>query len=497
MHPSLDRRQLLLAGGALAASVACRNPKEDVPMPFEPTRESLQAHRAPAWFKDAKFGVFIHWGPYSVPAFAPGSDAGEVGSPMDGFRLNPYAEWYLNTMQFEDSPTAEFHRSSYGEGASYDDFGAAFNESLVGWNPDEWARVFKKSGARYVVLVTKHHDGFLLWPSATPNPHKPNWGTTRDVVGELAEAVRAQGLRFGVYYSGGIDWTFKHQRIASLQDLFVNIPGEADGYPAYANAHYDELIRRYRPDYLWNDIGYSSDADAFRVIASYYNAVPEGLTNDRWMTPDGPPSPEASARPEGVEGLIPPEPPVWDVRTPEYGKISQLLPFDWEATRGLGRSFGYNRNETEGDLLDGGEIVAMLAGSAAYGGNVLLNTGPRGDAQLDPPQVERLLQVGEWLQANGRYVQDTRAVALATREVGGVQVGAVENDDELIVHLIGTPAEQSVEIALPAGTGHGAPSLLGGGDADAVLQDGQLVVSPVQWPRSPIQTVVIPRASRG
>ena len=338
------------------------------------------------------------------------------------------------------------------------------------------------------MLVTKHHDGFLLWPSAIPNPHKSNWGTTRDVVGELAEAVRAEGLRFGVYYSGGIDWTFKHQRIGGIADLFANTPGDAENYSAYANAHYAELIERYRPDYLWNDIGYPSDADAFGVLSDYYNAVPDGLTNDRWMTPEGMARPEANARPEGIEGLIPPEPPVWDVRTPEYGRISQLLPFDWEATRGLGRSFGFNRNETEDDLLSAGEIVAMLAGSAAYGGNVLLNTGPRGDAQLDPPQVERLLEVGAWLDANGSTVQDTRAVELPTREAAGVQVGAVENGAELIVHLIGTPQEQRVEIELPA-VSVGSPSLLGGKEADASLQEGRLVVAPAEWPASPVQTI--------
>lgn len=457
-------------------------------MPFEATRESLRTHRTPAWFKDAKFGVFIHWGPYSVPAFAPGPPESASPDPADGFRFNPYAEWYLNTLQFEDSPTAEFHRSTYGENASYDDFGAAFNESLTDWNPDEWARIFKRSGARYVVLVTKHHDGFLLWPSATPNPHKRHWGTTRDVVGELAEAVRAQGLRFGTYYSGGIDWTFRHRRIGSLPDLFANIPGKAENYPAYANAHYAELIERYRPDYLWNDIGYPSDADAFGVLADYYNAVPEGLTNDRWMTPQG--RSEPSAPPEGVDGLIPPEPPVWDVRTPEYSRISRLLPFDWESTRGLGRSFGFNRNETEADLLDPGEIVTMLAGSSAFGGNVLLNTGPRGDAQLDPPQVERLLGVGEWLEANGRYLQDTRAVALPVGEAGGVPVGAVENDDELIVHLLGAPQEERLEIELPPGR-LGSPSLVGGSEADAFVEDGRLVLSPARWPDSPTQIAVL------
>ena len=463
-------------------------------MDFRPTLESLNQHQVPDWFRDAKFGIFIHWGPYSVPAFAPDprtAQADEVGEGIGfNFKYNPYAEWYLNTMRFEDSATAEFHRKTYGADYPYEKFGGAFNESLADWRPDDWARVFKQSGARYVILVTKHHDGFLLWPSATPNPHKPNWNTRRDVVGELAEAVRAQGLKFGVYYSGGMDWTFKHDRLQGIQDLFANIPGDAEGYTSYANAHYAELISRYRPDYLWNDIGYPSDAAAFGVLADYYNRVPDGLANDRWKSPEG--WADAFANLTGGETMIPP-PPVWDVRTPEYRMFDRILPFDWETTRGLGRSFGYNRVETEADLMSRDEILAMLIKSASFNGNVLLNTGPRGDAQLDPPQVDRLLAVGDWLEAHGRYLQDTRPVELPVSKVAGVGVGAVETADELIIHLFATPEEQRVRIALPDQITEGSAKLIGGSPGDATLDDGDLVLIPANWPDAPTQIAVIPK----
>ncbi len=168
---------------------------------YLPTRASLNEHEVPEWFRDAKFGIFIHWGPYSIPSFAPHSkqiDKLAEESEANAFAHTPYAAWYRNTVMFEDGPTAQFHRETYGEDYSYDNFGEAFNASLENWDPVAWAKLFKKSGAGYVVLVSKHHDGFLLWPSAIPNPHKPNWQTTRDVVGELADAVRAEGLKFGI-----------------------------------------------------------------------------------------------------------------------------------------------------------------------------------------------------------------------------------------------------------------------------------------------------------
>tara|TARA_R110000737_G_scaffold291360_2_gene298002 strand:+ start:10618 stop:11277 length:660 start_codon:yes stop_codon:yes gene_type:complete len=196
---------------------------------YSATAESLGSHEAPEWFRDAKFGIFIHWGPYSIPSFAPKHsqiDQVAASDEKQGFANTPYAAWYQNTMLFEDSPTAAYHKETFGEDFSYDHFGNAFNEALEGWDPVSWARLFKSSGARYVVLVTKHHDGFALWPSDVPNPNKPGWHTTRDVVGELAEAVRAEGLKFGIYYSGGVDWTFKHKRIESFVDFMTSMPGD-------------------------------------------------------------------------------------------------------------------------------------------------------------------------------------------------------------------------------------------------------------------------------
>ncbi|MDJ0920593.1 MAG: alpha-L-fucosidase [Henriciella sp.] len=469
-----------------------------MPTPYKPTLESLTDHWVPDWFRDAKFGIFIHWGPYSVPAFAPHEkqiDALSEPGPAARFANLPYAEWYMNTMLFEDSPTARFHAETYGADYRYDKFGEAFNASLDNWDPAAWAKTFKRSAARYIVLVAKHHDGFLLWPSDTPNPHKPNWGTTRDVVGELAAAVRAEGLKFGIYYSGGVDWTFKHKRIESFADLFTSMPGDAEGYTEYANAHYRELIARYQPDYLWNDIGYPSDAAAFEVISHYYNAVPHGLTNDRWMSPAGLAAPGAFERPDGVTGLIPPKPPVWDVRTPEYGMFNQILPFVWETTRGMGHSFGYNRNESELDLLSRDQIADMLARAACFNGNVLLNVGPRGDAELDPAQVARLDQVGTWMDTANDAIFDTRPVALSQKTIGDVSIGATERGNRLYVHLFGQPDTEEIKIELASDPQVFETILYQGKTVPNWSQAGAILsVNVPGWSEDPVQILELVRS---
>jgi len=459
------------------------------------TADSLESHAVPDWFLDAKFGIFIHWGPYSIPAFAPHKRSiAEVGtgSERDGFASTPYAAWYQNTMLFEDGETARYHAQTYGADYPYERFGEAFNAALEAWDPVSWARLFKRSGAGYVVLVTKHHDGFVLWPSDVENPNRADWQASRDIVGELAAAVRAEGLKFGVYYSGGVDWTFKHKRIESFVDFMTSIPGEAEGYTAYANAHYDELIDRYKPDYLWNDIAYPSAQASFDILAKYYNTVPEGLTNDRWIAPDGQLPPDAFDKPEGLTGLLPPKPQVWDVRTPEYGMFDRILPFVWETTRGMGHSFAYNRNETEADYISRDGIVAMLARSACFNGNVLLNVGPRGDTIIPPGQAARLEAAGAWLELVGPAIRGTRPQALPEREAGGVPIGATCRDGWLYVHVFGVPDATTLTIRLPEGTGSVVSVTQAGGDvSDWAVTGNTLTLTVPKWADTAVQSVML------
>ncbi len=395
-----------------------------MPRLYHPTIDSLASHRLPSWFDDAKFGIFIHWGLYSIPAFAPLSAAPDPMAP-DMMRSNRYAEWYENTLKFSDSETAAFHRARYGE-APYSDFAKPFEVAAEALPTADWADAFRNSGARYVTLVTKHHDGYLLWPSRHPNPFRTDWQSRTDVVAKVALAVRAAGLRFGTYYSGGLDWTFNQDRVDNLPAMFASMPHD-DAYDRYCRDHYLELIERYRPDYLWNDIGFPTESTMLEICAAHYNANADGLVNDRWLAArnllEGNDT-DRAARLRTMFGYLKqhrvPPPAHYDVITPEYAPQAAAFEKKWEATRGIGASFGYNRQEVDADLMSADAILRQLVDCVAHGGNLLLNVGPRSDGTLCPMQVERLKAVGAWLSINGKAIYETRPwTATAARASDG------------------------------------------------------------------------------
>ncbi|HWD77964.1 MAG TPA: alpha-L-fucosidase, partial [Kribbella sp.] len=155
--------------------------------PYTADLQSLNKHPLPTWFQDAKFGVMIHWGLYSVPGFAPKGRtfpqliASEYGQAMTH---NPYAEDYANAMKDPNSPTARYHREHYGD-APYSDFTKQFDAGLKQWNPDRWATQFKAAGASYVVVTAKYADGYSLWPTQVRNPHAPDFHAQRDLMNKL------------------------------------------------------------------------------------------------------------------------------------------------------------------------------------------------------------------------------------------------------------------------------------------------------------------------
>lgn len=383
---------------------------------------AVRRHEVPAWWRDAKLGIFVHWTPASVPAFAPtDAEIGELLARRDpqAFAWSPYSEWYENSLRFPKSPAAQHHREVYGN-RPYASFAADWEAGLAQWDPEAWAARFAATGARYVVLVTKHHDGYCLWPTGVRNPRRPGFHSSRDVVGELAEAVRARGLRFGVYYSGGLDWTWNDRPIGAFSDLLAAQP--RGDYVAYAEAHVRELVERYRPSVLWNDISWPAPAPRLAgLLRDYYAAVPDGVVNDRFM----PWSPawevaktragralldRASARGAGAaKGLVPPRPPMFDVRTPEYTVFDDVQPTPWECVRGIDRSFGYNRMSDPSHFLARRDLLWSLADIAAKGGNLLLNVGPRGeDATIPDAQLSRLGWLGELTSSCGTALFATR-----------------------------------------------------------------------------------------
>lgn len=402
-------------------------------MRYEPTPESLQRHVVPAWFHDAKLGIFITWGLYSVPGWAPKSgQLWEVARERGWeylFRNNPYAEWYRNTSEFEDSPSREYHVKTYGEGFSYNDFTPLFRDATRGWDPETWAALFEFAGARYAVLTTKHHDGFLLWPSEQPNPFRDGHQSERDLVGELTDAVRAHGMRMGLYYSGGIDWTFHGFPLGTPDGMLQVIP-QSEDYARYADTHWRELIERYEPSILWNDIGYPAAADAPRLFADYYNRVPDGVINDRFRMGSGPAHRHH-----------------FDFRTPEYAVLESIEEKKWESCRGMGHSFGFNRNETDEDLLSTEALIHMLVDIVSKNGNLLLNVGPTADGTIPWCQAERLLGLGWWLRTNGDAIFGTRPWQVATGETtDGMEVRFTQKGNAVYAVLLGTPEGSAVVV---------------------------------------------------
>ncbi len=331
------------------------------------TWETLRARPYPEWFTEAKLGIFIHWGVYSVPSWS---------GPED------YAEWFLRGLQTGDSLRIRYMRDNYGEVFEYADFAPLFRAEL--FDPAQWAELFRQAGARYVVLVSKHHDGYALWPSA----YSKGWnsldvGPGRDLVGELTEAVRAAGLRMGLYYSLG-EWTNE------LHRWYTDPP---DSIGRYVDRHmapqFKELVSAYRPALVFADGEWLNTAEQLRsreLIGWYFDTVgPDAVVNERW----------------GAGSDI-------GFRTPEYSSGIELTDRPWAEVRGIGRSFGLNRNEKLEAYMTPEALVRFFAAAVAGGGGMILNVGPGGDGQIPLLQQERLRQLGAWLEVNGEAIYGSR-----------------------------------------------------------------------------------------
>ena len=333
---------------------------------YEPSWESLDKRPMPAWFDEARFGVFICWGPYSVPSWAP---------------KGQYAEWYGNHMRKAGSPTANFHERAYGKDFKYEQFAPMMKGEL--FNPDEWAGLFQKSGAKYVVLAANYHDGFCLWPS----PYAKGWnavdtGPKRDVLGELSEAVRKRNLAMGIYYSL---YEWYHPLWLTDRQRYV---------AEHFHPQFKDVITRYKPALVFADGEWEADDKLWRseeLLAWLFNESPvrdEIVVNDRW------------GKSRGKHGSF---------YESEYGGGNMGPAHPWQEDRGMGRSYGYNRNESVNEYDSADAMIRMLTRCAGGGGNYLLCIGPAADGAIPVIMQERLLQIGEWLKVNGDAIYGSKA----------------------------------------------------------------------------------------
>lgn len=338
--------------------------------PYQPDWESLDKRPVPQWFTDVKFGIFIHWGVYSVPGYCSKGN---------------YAEWYQNGLMNGDSARIKFHQQKFGN-RSYYDLANDFKAEL--YNPDDWAKLFEKSGAKYIVLTSKHHDGFTLWPDKTSDKtwgfpwNAGSIGPKRDLLGELFTAVRKTSVHPGMYYSL-YEW---------FNPLWKKDPKQFAANHTWPQMK--ELVTKYEPDVFWTDGDWDAPASTWKseeFLAWLYNesnVKDRIVTYDRWGS--------------GVRFNH------GGVYTPEYQPDLDFESHAWEESRGMGYSYGYNREEDAWDYNSTQSLVIALIDKVSRGGNFLLDIGPDEHGKIPPIMQERLLQTGDWLNVNGEAIYNTR-----------------------------------------------------------------------------------------
>jgi alpha-L-fucosidase len=376
-------RRLIPAAVLALLSATSLFGQSTAPRHYEPTWASLDTRPAPDWYLDAKFGIFIHWGVYSVPSFSTPSE---------------YAEWYWYSLRTTPSPrnarevkrhedTLAFHNGVYGPGFAYYQFAPRFTAEL--FDPGQWASILKQAGARYVVLTSKHHDGFALFKSAEANRdwgqpwNAVDIGPRRDLLGDLSTAVRGAGLKMGFYYS--------------LYEWFN--PLWLSDRALYVDRHmipqFKDVVTRYKPSIIFSDGEWDMTSDQWKspeLLAWLYNDSPvkdDVIVNDRWGK-------DTRHKHGGYY-------------TTEYGAGMPDASHPWEENRGMGFSYGFNRNEPLSNYRTGKELVWMLADLVARGGNLLLNIGPTADGRIPNIMQDRLKEIGDWLAVNGEAIYGTRA----------------------------------------------------------------------------------------
>jgi len=395
---------------------------------YLPTVESLSLRKTPQWYGNAKLGIFIHWGLYSVPAWAtPTTTPDKVKDWKAFYKSNPYAEWYLNSLRINGSPTQTHHQKVYGKSYDYYSFKDTLLQKTASWNADSWTELFAKIGAKYVVFTTKHMDGYTMYPSNIPNPFfsKDKINSPRDFTGELCQSVRAKGMKFGVYYSGGLDLTFNQSPITNLwPDLFESMP-KSVAYTAYADCQVHELIHRYKPDILWNDVNYPKNGDFLGIFSELFNLNPQAVTNDRWNK----------------------YPEMYNFTTPEYQVMDSIVTKKWETCRGIGYSFGYNQVEGDEHLLSSEALIHLLIDVVSKNGNLLLDVGPKADGSIPENQLKRLTDLGEWMKINSEGIHDTHPYFIPSAKLNDeTEVRFTQKNEDLFIFLLSSPKDKTILI---------------------------------------------------
>ncbi len=432
--------------------------------PFEPNWDSIKKnYKTPKWFVDAKFGIMMHWGLYAVPA--------------------KQSEWYATHM-YNNADIAKWHREKFGpqDKFGYKDFIPMFKAEK--FDPDVWAELFRKAGAKYVIPTAEHHDGFALWDSKLTRWDAMDMGPHRDLIGDLAKAVRKKGLKFGVSNHRMENWSFMYPKDPTLKhDLFDPAyaafygppqplkPGEdhmsGAGAPQSKEfleewlARNQELIDKYQPDILWFDNGINDrglDPIKLRLAAYYYNRAASWRKQVSLSTKHD----------AYLYGTI-----------KDYERQSrapkELTDYYWQVDDPVLYRFGY----TEGSpITDVRTVITRLIENVSRNGALLLNISPKADGTIPDDQQKLLLEIGQWMDVNGEGIYESRPwKQIGEGEKDKPQYRFTMKNGDLFVFGLDQKRNQVVLTSLGKGAGRvTGVELLGSKSKVSFLQDAAALV---------------------
>jgi len=435
--------------------------------------ESIKTYQIPEWFQDAKFGIMIHLGVYAVPAYT----------------TEGYAEWYPNKI-YKDGPDRNYHIHMYGptEKFGYKDFVPMFKAEK--WNPDKWADLFSRAGARYVVPVAEHHDGFAMWDSDLTQWDAMEKGPKRDIIGELGVSVRKRNMKYAPSYHR--ERHFAHFDSVLVAPEIAEMP-EAEGlYGPFSLtrdyiddyvARWKELEEKYQPDFMWLDhVPIFYDDPEAPIVIEYKKAMRDMIAD--YLNRSREWNKEIYFNNKGM--------PRHGINFPIGAGIREAdnldmddLDVKWQNPATIAESYGYH---LEDDRLNRykstDELISLLVDVVSKNGNLLLNVGPKADGTISEGQWKKLIGIGEWLEVNGEAIYGTRpwttygeGPSTDRYKLTSEDVRFTTKDGYLYAIVMDWPETDTVALTSVAGYTIKDLSLLGYGDVSFANKNGKLFVS--------------------